>query len=81
MACIVNRSGDVIADGTPEAMEEIMVKAQKKNARMKAGNPDRYARSVVRAAIRRSGRTDAGQYLNLTDAERTAWERRNPLED
>jgi len=43
------------------------------------GNPRRVAELSVRAAIRRGGRTDAGQELVMSDMERSAWEAANPL--
>lgn len=43
------------------------------------GNPRRVAASSVRAAIRRGGRTDAGQELVMSDTERAAWDAANPI--
>jgi hypothetical protein len=68
-------------EGTAETLELLMVEAQRRNARMKVKNAQRYAEAIVRAAIRRDGHTYAHQRLILSDSERAAWLARNPLDD
>jgi hypothetical protein len=81
MATISNRKTHQVITGEVPALIETMVKAQMKAAKMRAGNPRRYAEVLVRAAIRRNGHTDAEQRLDLSDGERAEWLAANPLED
>jgi glycine betaine/choline ABC-type transport system substrate-binding protein len=81
MARIVNVAGRKLAEGTTSDLIGRMVLQQIKHAKMRPANQRRYAESVVRAAIRRDGYTDANQRLMLSPSERQEWEAANPLED
>jgi len=79
MATLVDHKRRTRTEGTVESLEQLMVNGLIGATKHKPRDLGRYCASSVRAAIRRGGRTDAGQELEMSETERAAWELANPL--
>lgn len=80
MATLVDHTNKSITKGAVENLTELMVTAQMSASTFRPKARERHAQAVVRSAIRRGGRTDAGQEMVMDDQERAAWDAANPLE-
>lgn len=82
MATLLDHKRHTKTHGTPDNLIPGMVTEMMftPHAKRLTGNGRiRYAEQSVRAAIRAGRQTDSGQELIMSDAERDAWERSNPL--
>jgi len=79
MATLIDHKRRTRTTGTVDSLVPFMESALMRATKHRPANLRRYCESSVRAAIRRNGRTDAGQELQMTPEERTAWEIANPL--
>lgn len=80
MATLIDHTRRTRTDSVDvETLTGFMVTALMRATKHRPSNIQRYCESSVRAAIRRGGRTDAGQELRMSEAERTTWEAAHPL--
>ena len=78
MAQLLDHKSKTRTSGSVESLIELMITSQMNVSKFKCAARERHATNVVKAAVRRGGRTDAKQQLIMSDEERHRWETDNP---
>lgn len=80
MAKLIDHTHKSQTLGSVDSLIELMITSQMNASKFKGAARERHATAVVKAAVRRGGRTDAKQQLIMSGDERQRWEAAHPIE-